>query len=748
MKERFESEREPLTERERRKVCGRIGDALDRPGRRSNRSWILALAGGAVALLAVGILLRADRPADRVEPIVPFEVEAGPREPATPTTDPSAPGVIAVESTAAAADPETTRAEPPPSPPPRRCGTIRGTVRDEQGDPVPYASVVVQGTPVGAMTDTTGSYEIRDLSPRSYDLTISVIGYGGETARNVSVGPGEEIERDFTLQRETVDVVDLVEITAARAVIQLDRVEKCSEMGSSLKGGVVAQGGRVHSRGGRSIPVFPTTGGSTLPNDEVYDSMFFEHYGVNPFIAAEEDSLSTFATDVDAGSYTVMRRYVEQGHLPPKEAVRVEEFVNYFDQGYPEEVDGDFRLWIEGALSPFGPGYFLLRIGIKARSIPDGERDPVDLILVIDTSGSMQRENRLELVKRALRLLLDRLGPEDRIGIVEYGSTGRVALDPIPADDRDRIESTLRRLQPEGSTNAEQGLRVGFEMARSHRRPGATSRILLCSDGVANVGRTGPGSILEEVRREADQGIRMTTIGFGMGNYNDVLMEQLADRGDGAYYYVDDLREAERVFVGQLTGTLQTIASDAKVQVAFDPRRVVRYRLLGFENRDVADRDFRNDRVDAGEIGAGHTVTALYEVKLAEGIEEGRIATVRLRFTEPLGEAGGPPRVREIAQSFDAGELKGRIEETSPRFRLDAAVAEFAEILRRSYWAKESRIVDVLPLARAAVAEMPGDSAAVEFVRLAETAADLSDTLAPEEREEIHGPQITEPGKR
>lgn len=507
-----------------------------------------------------------------------------------------------------------------------------------------------------------------------------------------------------------------------------------------------------------SPPVIPTTGGTHLPNDEVYDSMFFRNYGVNPFIPTDEDALSTFAVDVDEASYTVARRYIELGSLPPADAVRVEEFVNFFDQGYPHFERDDFRILIDGAPSPFGRGYHLLRVGIKGREIAEQDRKPAALTFVIDVSGSMAREDRLGLVKQSMRLLVDQLRDDDRVGIVVYGSQGRVLLEPTSlghsdelayrrrADDfreeeskdwrsgRRLILDAIEQLRPDGSTNAEEGLLLGYDMARRGYRPRAINRIVLCSDGVANVGRTGPESILARVRTEADRGIHLSTIGFGMGNYNDVLMEQLANDGDGNYYYVDDLGEARRVLEENLTGTLQTIAKDAKIQVEFHPSRVLRYRLIGFENRDVADRDFRNDKVDAGEIGAGHEVTALYEVKLAPKPQGGPIATVRLRYARPEHEGRGKD-VREIARNFGYADLDTRIENASPHFRLDAAVAEFAEILRGSYWAKESRIADVLPLARGAARDLRTDAAA-EFVSLAEKAAQWSGTPGLPEGEE------------
>ncbi len=528
------------------------------------------------------------------------------------------------------------------------------------------------------------------------------------------------------------------------------------------------------------VPVIPNTGGSVLPNDEPYDAMYFDHAGVNPFITTEEDPLSTFAVDVDNASYTVARRYLELGNLPPADAIRVEEFVNFFPQGYPSFHGPDFRVFTEGAPSPFGDGYHLVRIGLKAREVEERDRRPAVLTFVVDVSGSMAREDRLGLVQRSLRMLVDRLRPGDVVGIVVYGSQAREVLRPTRVDDptrrryadargfrhddvrapdpreeeldaRWRILDAIDLLQPSGSTNAEDGLRLGYRMAREAYRPDASNRIILCSDGVANEGRTSAESILDEVRRRADEGIALTAVGVGMGNYNDVLMEKLADRGDGNYFYVDDLGEARRVFIENLTGTLETVAREVKVQVEFDPAKVSRYRLLGFENRDVADRDFRNDKVDAGEVGAGHEVTALYEVKLAKERPRGTLATVRLRWfpvdRNPGWERDGgrddghdgedragerrverDPRALavEIAEPIEASDLRSRFRDASPHFQLDAAVAEFAEILRKSYWAKESRLEEVRRIAEPAAREL-GSEQAHELVRLIERAQQIEE---------------------
>ncbi|MEM8961442.1 MAG: von Willebrand factor type A domain-containing protein [Acidobacteriota bacterium] len=429
----------------------------------------------------------------------------------------------------------------------------------------------------------------------------------------------------------------------------------------------------------------PSTGGSAEPNDAPYGDMFFEPYGTNPFIDTEDDRLSTFAVDVDTASYTVARRYLEGGNLPPKAAIRIEELVNYFDYGDPAPEEGDFALHAEGAPSPYAQNddYRVVRFSVRGRDVASADRPPADLVFVVDVSGSMDRENRLGLVKRALGLLIDELRPDDRVALVIYGSQGQVVLPLV--HDKNAIRWAVDRMTSTGATNAEEGLVLGYDLAVRDGRPGAIKRIILCSDGVANVGRTGPESILQRIRTAADMGVELTTVGFGMGNYNDTLMEQLANQSNGRYAYVDDIDEAERIFVENLTGTLQTIAAEAKIQVDFNPETVTRYRLLGYENRDVADQDFRNDAVDAGEIGAGHTVTALYEIKVRPDLDRtDALATIHLRWGS-VAEG----QVIETSRTLLNGELAPTWESASDRLRLAATVAEYGEILKRSYWAKD-----------------------------------------------------------
>lgn len=428
------------------------------------------------------------------------------------------------------------------------------------------------------------------------------------------------------------------------------------------------------------------------PNSAPYHDVFFQAHGTNPFIDTEDDPFSTFGMDVDTASYSVTRRFLRDGNLPPPEAVRVEEFVNAFDYNYTPPTEDTFAIHLEAAPSKFGEGkrLQLLRIGIQGRVILDTDRKDARLTFVIDVSGSMSLENRLELVKKALRLLVDQLRDGDEIGIVIYGTTARVLLPHTRTVNREHILAAIDMLAPEGVTNAEAGLRLGYQLALDNYGPNHVNRVILCSDGVANVGITGADGILSQIEQYVDAGIYLTTVGFGMGNYNDILMEQLANNGNGSYAYVDTLDEARRIFVENLTGTLQVIAKDAKVQVEFNPQTVSRFRLIGYENRRLNQEDFRDDDVDAGEIGSGHSVTALYEIKLVSEGVIGKLATVFIRHEDP-----DTAHVTEVSREIFANQLKTTFEEASTPYQLAATVAEFAEILRDSYWAQHGSLIAV-----------------------------------------------------
>ncbi len=450
--------------------------------------------------------------------------------------------------------------------------------------------------------------------------------------------------------------------------------------------------------------------GEPLPGDR------FAAPGLNPAILTAKETTSTFALDVDTASYTMVRRYLMEGQLPPPEAVRVEEFLNYFRYADPKPPKGAFQVILEAAPSPFDADRHLLRIAVQAKEISDAERKDVVLTFVIDVSGSMAQDNRLGLVKRSLHELVNKLRATDKVGIVVYGSTGRKLLDPTLVRHRAQILGIIDELRTEGSTNLESGLTIGYDLAAQHYTDKAVHRVIVCTDGMANNGVTDPETLLRNVAGKAGKGLWLSVLGFGMNNVHDALMEKLADKGNGNYAYIDEFKEAKKIFTEKLVGMMEVVAADAKVQVEFDPVTVVEYRQIGYENRRLANEDFRNDKVDAGEVGANHHVTALYEVRLKAG-GEGRLATVRLRYREP-----DTKEVVESQESLGRGQVLGGVKDATSSYRLAAAVAQFAEVLRGS---KAIKLERVLEEASRASADLGRPEDAVEFVGLVKRAIEL-----------------------
>jgi Ca-activated chloride channel family protein len=449
----------------------------------------------------------------------------------------------------------------------------------------------------------------------------------------------------------------------------------------------------------------------------------FEDYGTNPVVDASSDNLSTFAIDVDTGSYTLARAFVRDGFLPDPVGVRTEEFVNYFDQGFEAPEDG-VAVHVAGTAVPFlgSPGTRVVRVGVQSASLDQDSRDDAVLTFVIDVSGSMGEGDRLETVKESLRTMVRELRPTDEVGIIVYSDDTRVVLPHTSVAESEDIVEAIDSLRPEGSTNAEAGLLLGYETARANFRDDALNRVVLASDGVANVGETGPEKILARVSEAAGDGIDLVTVGVGVGNYDDVLMEQLADQGDGFYAYVDGPKEAERLFAQNLTSTLQVAARDAKVQVEFDPAQVTTYRLLGYENRNIADDEFRDDLVDGGEVGAGHSATALYEVVLNEGSgSTDPLAVATVRYRDPAtGEA-----VERIAR-IERAEIVAELAAASPRLHLDVLVAAYAEALRGGPWSASLSLDGVARNVSTLNETLGDDPDVIEFAELVAQAAVLA----------------------
>jgi Ca-activated chloride channel family protein len=437
--------------------------------------------------------------------------------------------------------------------------------------------------------------------------------------------------------------------------------------------------------------------------------------GVNPVINAAVQPFSTFSIDVDTAAYTLSRNCLVRGQLPPPEAVRTEEFVNYFDYDYAPPIAQTFAVYTDCGPAPFGRGLSLLKIGVKGRLLGREEKKAAMLTLLIDTSGSMATPDRIELVKSALVQMVDKLAPNDKVAIVQYDSRARLVLEPTRAADKKKIQGIIEGLQTSGSTSLEEGMRAAYLVAAREFNSAACNRVLLFSDGMANLGSAVAEDILKAVAEFRKQGITLSVFGVGQGAYNDAMLEGLANKGDGVYAFLDSPAEAKRVLVDDLAATVNLIARDVKIQVEFNPKRVHQYRQLGYENRLLKKEDFRNDSVDAGEIGSGQSVTALYELAL-DGDPRDPLGVVRVRCRNAL-----TGRIEETEHTIQppAGTLS--IEAMNVRFRLAAAAAEFAEILRGSPYAAGSRFEDVAKLLRPVALELSLDGRIQEFLRLTQT---------------------------
>jgi Ca-activated chloride channel homolog len=528
----------------------------------------------------------------------------------------------------------------------------------------------------------------------------------GEAPRTDEALKPAEVVREFEKQ--------VAQATAAPAAADSRNSVNAPQPAPAVGGGQQAvqpesgQGPREIAVDQSRMPIQPTSVAEPQPPVDTT----FKDYGVNPPVDPARDAQSTFALDVDTASYAIARKYVNDGLVPPYQAIRAEEFVNYFAQDYTPPANSAFAIYADGAPSPFRRnGAHIMRVGIQGFQVPDSQRKPSSLTFVIDVSGSMNRENRLGLVKRSLELLVQRLDGRDSVSIVVYGNSARVHLPPTNGRNSAAILNAIYQLSTEGSTNTEAGMRLAYQMAAESHIGGGINRVILCSDGVANMGNTEPVSLIQSVRGTAPDDVTLTTIGFGMDHYNDVLMEQLANKGNGFYAYVDTIDEARKMFLDRLTNSLQTIARDAKVQVEFDPANVVSYRLIGYENRAIADQDFRNNAVDAGEVNSGHNATALYEVLLTPGAT-GRVAQVFLRWQD-----ADTREIREINGTVMASDFAPSYEQASPRYRLNVVVAEYAEILRRSPYSN-TPIGMVKRYASTVASELPGDQDVQEFAQL------------------------------
>lgn len=433
----------------------------------------------------------------------------------------------------------------------------------------------------------------------------------------------------------------------------------------------------------------------------------------NDYVEAGQEDTSTFSIDVDTASYTLMRRDINSGRLPATDSVRPEEYINYFDYAYIEPQGEDpFSINLEVAPSHFGEGKHLMRVGLRGKALTVEDLKPTNLVFLIDVSGSMQSEEKLPLVKKSLYTLLDNLRPSDTVGIVVYAGDDRVALEPTEVRNRAAIERAVNTLGAGGGTNGQAGIEGAYKLAERARKEGGNNRVIILTDGDFNIGKRGDDlfTLIEEYRAKE---ISLTCMGYGLGNFNDYNMENLSNRGNGNYFYVDTLAEAVRVFGTELASTIEVIAADVKIQVEFNSDAVKRYRLLGYENRLLENEDFEDDAKDAGEIGPGHTVTAYYELELNEAAEEQAVLSdVRVRYKSQYGEES-----QLIERAIKITQIQDNFEASSEDFRFGAAVAEYAEVLRQSKHVEQADLPEIKRVAEQACQESV-DAKKDEFMEL------------------------------
>jgi len=607
-----------------------------------------------------------------------------------------------------------------------------------------FAVVVVLHEPV--QKPVAKEYETFAVAlPAAIDASVSDADQSASSAAMAETDIADQafdVQQMMSLKREAL----MAQEKAARQHVLMEETRALRAINTGKSGAPVASGGYAvplsakaafHVTGswidgGRPLLALPA------PQPLNFNTENYAHTPETGFIRVADQPLSTFSVDVDTASYANVRRFLNADRLPPPDAVRIEELLNYFPYHYVQPTGmTPFAATLEVANAPWAPEHRLVRIGLKGREIATAARPPANLVFLIDVSGSMNTPNRLPLVKEAMRLLVERLRPDDRVAIVTYAGNAGLALPSTPARKASEILAAVDALQASGSTNGEMGIQLAYDIAKANLVADGINRVILCTDGDFNVGVSDDGSLTRLIEEKAKSGVFLSVLGFGMGNYQDAKLELLADRGNGNYGYIDSKREAEKLLVEQINGTLVTIAKDVKLQVEFNPATVQRYRLIGYENRRLQKEDFVNDQVDAGEIGAGHTVTALYEIvptkggilapaddlkyqKVAIDLTGSReLLTVKVRYKGPGGDTS---QLLEFPLADDGATFAT----ASTDFKFAASVTGFGMLLRNSQFKGTATWSDVQSWAEAG---RGGDAGGYrdEFIRLIGKARQLSE---------------------
>ena len=608
---------------------------------------------------------------------------------------------------------------------------VSGTVKDaSDGNPIPGVSIIVKGTTLGTVSDMDGKYSI-NCPDSSSVIVFSFIGYATE-----EVSIENKVLVNVALKEENVELQECVVVGYATQ----KRSTLCSSSSyvSSSKSKRNKMGLRSQALQGRLAGISVKGNAKYYnPSNEEYSKIHengFKVTGVNP--------LSTFSIDVDKASYSNIRRFINDGRMPPADAVRIEEMINYFDYNYPQpEDEHPFSINTEVSDCPWQEGHKLLQIGVQSKKIDTQELPASNLVFLIDVSGSMSDENKLPLLKSAFSLLINNLREKDKVAIVVYAGAAGCVLPSTNGSNKNTILEAINKLESGGSTAGGAGIKLAYKIARENFIEGGNNRIILATDGDFNVGASSDGEMEDLITKERSSGIFLTCLGFGMGNYKDSKLETLADKGNGNYAYIDNMQEANKNLVSEFGGTLFTIAKDVKIQVEFNPAFVQAYRLIGYENRLLNEEDFKDDTKDAGELGAGHTVTALYEiipvgikskfVKDVNNLKYQRIkqikgdptstemATVKMRYKKPNGF-----RSIELEKAIINGDTE--ISDASENLRFVSAVAMFGMLLRNSEFKGSSSMNEVINLAEKSKSN-DKEGYKAEFVRLVKSSLTLAD---------------------
>jgi len=630
-------------------------------------------------------------------------------------------------------------------------GTLKGIITEhDAGEAIPFAAIFLVDSlhqTISLTSNFDGKFEVPDLNPGTYSIAVRFIGFENYSNSNIIIKTDNVTSLSISLRPKSIelDQLEIVQYNLSEDAAEAEelRIESAIKIYSSdMK--------KAPNRNSNNITQTATwgytVGNASSPSygwdDKAMANESYSENSENEFKYSMKDPLSTFSIDVDAASYSNVRRMINQGYAPQKDAVRVEEMINYFSYDYPgPKGNNPFSISTEVSDCPWNEQHQLVHIGLQGKKISTDNLPPSNLVFLIDVSGSMGSYNKLPLLKKSFALLVDQLRPEDRVAIVVYAGAAGCVLESTSGKEKGKILGALEKLQSGGSTAGGAGINLAYKIALDNFSKVGNNRVILATDGDFNVGATSDNDMEKLIEEKRKSGVFLTVLGFGMGNYKDSKMETIADKGNGNYAYIDNIMEAKKVFVNELGATMFTIAKDVKIQVEFNPAKVSYYKLIGYENRMLAAEDFNDDTKDAGELGAGHTVTALYEIVPVsiksnivpsidplkyQKVEEAHtltgsdeLLTVKFRYKDP----NGTKSKLIIKELYDKSV---KLYNASNNFKHAAAVAEFGLLLRDSKYKSSSNYAQVIKLAKSAKG-IDEYGYRTEFIRLAETMELLAD---------------------